>query len=1128
MANSKQSSYSMYSTYMQSEHIGELKASAIADDIAALNFWSFEGADENELDQVFSRLKIEPEHNNNGTLSGKSQNELANILRGGGWVFEGHLGTCVKLDSPRVVDEKAIKYESVRGSGNQQLYIPHVSVRAARAIAKNRRIKRSELDGLAPNETDLNFWDWCLKTKHYLIITEGAKKACTLISAGHPAIALNGVWGWGYNVKDEHGETKIDEKGFKVKNFHPDLIQFLNGREIVLAFDRDEKEETIAKVDKAKISFAWKLIKEIKDTCVTEITWDGDYKGIDDFIAEKGKAGLLEAYAKRSEVVKPIVDPETDSRFYYSSTYKDGLYWHTVEMKEDGLPYPKKERIGNHINAIAYTKSTDGSNTAIWLEFRTQRNSTMRLLIPRAAIAGDAMEALRSMVSSGYHYNIDKRKSLIKYLFGLGEIIDREIVIADKTGWVDGSFLTPTQTYGNPDLCFRDPEPDRTLTEVKGTLDGWKSEVVAKCAGNSRLIFSLGAVFAAPLLEPAQIQSGGFHLVGITSIGKTTALNVVAGVSGLRNLPTWRSTSNALEGKAAEFNHALLPLDELKQADPQTVGASAYMLGNGQGKARMSKNLTTGKPKTWELLFLSTGELSMIDYLQQAKMQVNGGMEVRMPSIPADAGKGYGAFECIHGFDDPREFVETLETAIRRQRGTALDAYLSKLVPARAVEGFDKALRERVHSIAKQLSQPFTDSAICRVAVRFALVQVGLEIAHSYDLLPFPIEQCAWAISEMFAAWVNSRGGDGSMEIKQACNRIEMLFVSNQYNPDRIASALSPQGTKNLLAYRSDDIVTDGVEFWVPQPIFTKELADGVDKAELIKELLNRGWLKLSLDKEHNALRRRIGGRQQWFYVFRQFWNDEKSESDFGNGEIRPVSPVSPVSPPENDGIEGFQVRPGETGSQNETGLTGLSTNIPETGETGEKNETGLSRSQQEPSLGADLEGVRPVRPVRPVEKQHSRNEPEIILKFQPYDKVKPINEFHARGNDCGVVKSIESERITVVWQSDSLVRSYHADELELSPDIDSSAIKILKSENSAFQFEILPDGTIGKTVMQFERQAIAKAWNKTIADVFGFYGEVKKIEGGQANSYKWQLIYERFSLVAIDKLESRDFSELP
>ena len=66
-----------------------------------------------------------------------------------------------------------------------------------------------------------------------------------------------------------------------------------------------------------------------------------------------------------------------------------------------------------------------------------------------------------------------------------------------------------------------------------------------------------GHRFAAPLLEPAQIESGGFHLVGTTSIGKTTALNVAGSVAGLKNIPNWRATVNALEGKAVESNHML-------------------------------------------------------------------------------------------------------------------------------------------------------------------------------------------------------------------------------------------------------------------------------------------------------------------------------------------------------------------------------------------------------------------------------------------------------------------------------------------------------------------------------------------------------------------------------------------
>jgi putative DNA primase/helicase len=58
-------------------HAQEFADSAIDPDIAALNFRSFDGEDENELDEAFLLLKEEPDHNNNGTLAGKPQNDLA-------------------------------------------------------------------------------------------------------------------------------------------------------------------------------------------------------------------------------------------------------------------------------------------------------------------------------------------------------------------------------------------------------------------------------------------------------------------------------------------------------------------------------------------------------------------------------------------------------------------------------------------------------------------------------------------------------------------------------------------------------------------------------------------------------------------------------------------------------------------------------------------------------------------------------------------------------------------------------------------------------------------------------------------------------------------------------------------
>jgi len=278
------------------------------------------------------------------------------------------------------------------------------------------------------------------------------------------------------------------------------------------------------------------------------------------------------------------------------------------------------------------------------------------------------------------------------------------------------------------------------------------------------------------------------------------------------------------------------------------------------------------------------------------------------------AGKGFGVFEHLHGYESASKFVQALEASIARQQGTALDAYLSNLVEARKAKGFDKELRERVHTVARDLSKDINDTAIGRVAVRFALVQVGLEIAHGFGLLPFAIAQCAVAVRKMFAAWLNVRGGEGSIEIKEACNRIEHLFTSNQHNYDRIANAYSPPQVRNLLAYCHTDDGTKEMEFWVPPAIFNKELVDGVDKSELIKELHKRKWLMAGDRADRHTNRRTLDKRQQSFFVFTSFWTCEKST------DLTDLTDLTDYDGANTD----VQTSPSVVQSKNDYGLNGL------------------------------------------------------------------------------------------------------------------------------------------------------------------------------------------------------------
>jgi len=126
------------------------------------------------------------------------------------------------------------------------------------------------------------------------------------------------------------------------------------------------------------------------------------------------------------------------------------------------------------------------------------------------------------------------------------------------------------------------------------------------CSGNPILLLSVSASFAAPLLLKAKQQSaggGGIHLIGKSSNGKTTALQVAASVwGGPGYVRAWRATANGLEATAAALNDSLIVLDEISECDPREIGAIIYALANGQGKQ--------GQNGMVEPVILSDGALS--------------------------------------------------------------------------------------------------------------------------------------------------------------------------------------------------------------------------------------------------------------------------------------------------------------------------------------------------------------------------------------------------------------------------------------------------------------------------------------------------------------------------------------
>jgi uncharacterized protein (DUF927 family) len=570
----------------------------------------------------------------------------------------------------------------------------------------------------------------------------------------------------------------------------------------------------------------------------------------------------------------------------FRSSESEGLWM--IEKgfdKETNEIIETKHYIGNHLIGIARVKSPTGDGASIYLEFETYEDTINHWLMPRSATQFETPQMLAELLSRGYYFSPSKKKIFIEYLSALKQGIDQTYTITEQTGWVGNSYVSQIKTYSadeKSDLKFRDIEPIAdSISEIKGTLAEWQAEIGSKCAGNSRLIFGIGIALGSPLQPLLEIESGGFHLVGTTSVGKTTILKVASSVVGIKNLTQWRTTTNGLESIACAHNHMLLPLDEIGQADPKDVGAIAYMLANGQGKTRMTKKLTNQKPKTWQLLFLSSGENGMAQYMAQAGIIQKGGQEVRLPDIPAAVvGSPYGGFETIHGCSTSKEFAENLNRAAHKYHGTLLDAFLEKLAIDVVDDDFLDNLKRRLREISTKLATGTTDNAVSRVSTRFALIQVALELAHGYGLLPFPVTDIEWAIQKMFIDWLNSRGGDGSVEMRSAINRIQHLLVTNEFS-DRIYTLPDNNDriVRNLLGYRKLDASGSTEEIWIPPSVFEKEVCENMNKSELIKELQRVGLMIPARSDGKPRHQRKIKSKPSYYYIFQMPKVPEASEA---------------------------------------------------------------------------------------------------------------------------------------------------------------------------------------------------------------------------------------------------------
>ena len=524
---------------------------------------------------------------------------------------------------------------------------------------------------------------------------------------------------------------------------------------------------------------------------------------------------------------------------------ENGLYQIKEKQDENGETKQTKMLISNALIILGEARSLKNDNWKRVIQFHDKDRTLHTLIIPYEHFMGEAQDALKLIASHGLMppRQTHKKNVFINYIQDYP--IEKRFRCVDRTGWYGNAFVTTHRTYGNQDdeqLLFSSEMKDPYSTI--GSFEGWQ-QLSQLIEPHALAVLSFACAFSGQLITPLDVESGGFHIYGTSTDGKSTITKAACSVWGKPKdvSKSWRTTDNALENDAELRNDNFLNLDELRQAVPKAVSDIVYMLTGAQGKARGSKSGKNRETKQFNLMYLSTGEIALEDHLRRGNLELDAGLLLRFAHIPSDAGKGYGVFEQINYGNSSSDLGNRINELSAKHYGHAGIKWLEYLT----------ADKENIMLKAQTMLEDFTtqyatkNSQAVRVLRRFALVAVAGELATQAGITGWQQGRSFDAIGQCFNAWLGTLGnGENIEETKilehfkaffeaHGTSRFESLTVIRQ--PD--GEVIRPRIHNRVGYYDPDERI-----YLVSSTMFKQEMCIGISEANAKKVLKANGWLE--------------------------------------------------------------------------------------------------------------------------------------------------------------------------------------------------------------------------------------------------------------------------------------------
>jgi hypothetical protein len=366
-----------------------------------------------------------------------------------------------------------------------EIFCPKVTVAVWREIAAKHDLPMREFPVVGIGGEALQFWDWVVSSGCPIIITEGEKKACCLISRGYAAICVPGITS-GYRVT-ERGEwiEKPDGTRYQkaiARELRSDLQIFdTPGREITILFDFRTGDYSQSPEFKA----ANTLGKLFRSAIAKIAQLPGPDKGVDDFAVAGGDVNaVIRAARKIKELQAESLwnsyrsfspDRTSNSKFFDAEAPKSG----TITAIKSGMGTGKTEFLKNKV-------ATDNAGAQINI---TYRNSLGLQL-------AEKLGSYHLDAHDGYRHFLDPHARLTLCIDSLLKIplerLEGCTLIIDEAASVIKHLLESRTLFGKRlDVLERFELACKSADRIvltDGHQADWVVNYIAKLAGNKAVL----------------------------------------------------------------------------------------------------------------------------------------------------------------------------------------------------------------------------------------------------------------------------------------------------------------------------------------------------------------------------------------------------------------------------------------------------------------------------------------------------------------------------------------------------------------------------------------------------------------------------------------------------------------